>query len=178
VNADTTLPPWLIIVHRDKDTLYHNLRQAFESDPRVTVIKDRRRADRRKETVALQSERRQLDRRLPLTAEGEKIWQSLRFRLIHRDDKLTVYQAGEPPEGHCLRQLRRSRGNNGCGREAVPKRENLPVPRGACGLGGDGAESVMAKSALRVVGWTGSARGARCATAAPGGSPSGEAGQG
>jgi hypothetical protein len=99
VNADTTLPPWLIIVHRDKDTLYHNLRQAFESDPRVTVIKDRRRADRRKETVALQSERRQLDRRLPLTAEGEKIWQSLRFRLIHRDDKLTVYQAGEPPEG-------------------------------------------------------------------------------
>jgi hypothetical protein len=99
VNADTTLPPWLIIVHRDEDKLYHNLLQAFESDPRVTVRKDRRRADRRKETVVMPSERRQLDRRLPLTAEGEKVWQDLRFRLIHRDEKLTVYQAGDPPEG-------------------------------------------------------------------------------
>jgi hypothetical protein len=99
VSADLTLLPWLILVHRDEDKLYHDLRQAFESDPRVTVIKDRRRTDRRTQTVPVHSERRQLDRRLPLTANDKKIWQSLRFRLIHRDENLAVYQAGEPPDG-------------------------------------------------------------------------------
>ena len=117
-------------MHRDEDTLYHNLLQAFVSDPRVTVIKDRRRTDRRTQTVPMHSERRRVDRRLPRTAADEKIWQSLRFHLIHRDETLTVYQAGEPlegapppaPTGGPKKQRKRARGG-------VQSRQSIGSPR-------------------------------------------------
>jgi len=99
MSADATLPPWLIIVRRDQDRLYHHLRQAFESDPRVTVIKDRRHADRRRQAVPVGTDRRRSDRRLPPTVREKKIWQSLRFRLIHRDEDVSVYQAANEPPG-------------------------------------------------------------------------------
>jgi hypothetical protein len=99
VNADAKLSPWLIIVQRDAEDLYKHLREAFESDPQVTVVKDRRRADRRALEVPVTGDRRIQDRRRPPAARDEKVWKSLRFHLIHRDEDMTVYEAaGEPPE--------------------------------------------------------------------------------
>jgi len=102
MSADTTLPPWLIIVHRNDDVLYHHLRQAFESDPQVTVIKDRRHADRRTQAMPVAMDRRRLDRRAAPTTRDEKIWQSLRFRLIHRDEAVKVYEAANEPREEAL----------------------------------------------------------------------------
>jgi hypothetical protein len=93
VSANANLTPWLIIVQRDAEDLYKHLREAFESDPKVTVIKDRRRADRRALEVPVTRERRLLDRRRPPVAPDEKVWKSLRFHLIHRDEDVTVYEA-------------------------------------------------------------------------------------
>jgi hypothetical protein len=97
MSADATLPPWLIIVRRDAEMLYRHLRHAFESDPQVTVIKDRRRAERRAQAVPVPEDRRASDRRTTPTVGDEKIWESLRFRLIHRDEKMTVYQSATEP---------------------------------------------------------------------------------
>jgi hypothetical protein len=99
VTADTTLRPWLIIVHHEDDVLYQNLVEAFQSDPSVTVIKDRRRVDGRTQTVPAPAERRRSDRRRPRSPAHEKIWKSHRFLLIHRDETLTVYQeeSDDPP---------------------------------------------------------------------------------
>lgn len=94
MNADAMLSPWLIIVQADAEMLYQHLRQAFESDPQVTVIKDRR---RRARAVPVPEDRRISDRRTPTTVQDEKIWHSLRFRLIHRDENVTVYQAATEP---------------------------------------------------------------------------------
>jgi hypothetical protein len=97
MSPDATLPPWLIIVQRDAEVLYQHLRQAFESDPQVTVIRDRRRADRRARAVPVSSNRRASERRTAPTVVDEKIWHGLGFRLIHRDESITVYQAAIKP---------------------------------------------------------------------------------
>jgi hypothetical protein len=97
MSGDAIFPPWLIIVRRDSEMLYQHLRQAFESDPQVTVIKDRRRAERRARAAAVPEDRRTSDRRTLPTVRDERIWESLRFRLIHQDEKMTVYQAATGP---------------------------------------------------------------------------------
>jgi hypothetical protein len=97
MSADAMLSPWLIIVRRDAEMLYQHLRQAFESDPQVTVIKDRRRAERRVRGVPVPEDRRTSDRRTPATVQDDKVWHSLRFRLIHRDENMRVYQAATEP---------------------------------------------------------------------------------
>jgi len=93
--GSSTLPPWIIVVHRTEDRLFKQLSKAFESDPHVTVIKDRRRAGRRQRSTPVTEERRRTERRTPPPVQGEILWQSLRFRLIHRDPDLKVYQAPE-----------------------------------------------------------------------------------
>jgi len=91
----STLPPWIIVVRHTEDRLFRQLSKAFESDPHVTVIKDRRRAGRRRQSVPVTAERRRTERRTPPPVQDEILWQNLRFRLIHRDPALKVYQAPE-----------------------------------------------------------------------------------
>ena len=82
-----TEPRWLIVVRRDKPELFETLRQSFESDPRVTVIRDRRNA-----LVRPKVERR----RAPESDRAQELWEDLGLRLIHQADDLTVYEA--PPD--------------------------------------------------------------------------------
>jgi hypothetical protein len=53
----------LIIVGRDEPGLYHALREDWAADENVTVVRDRRLAERRRETVTTELERRRGDRR-------------------------------------------------------------------------------------------------------------------
>ena len=53
----------LIIVSRDEPGLYHALREDWAADENVTVVLDRRRAERRRETVSTELERRRGERR-------------------------------------------------------------------------------------------------------------------
>ena len=84
--AGHRLGPWLIVVRRDRADLGRHLGAGFETDPRVTVVVDRRRADRRMrpvERVWVTSERRQRrDRRAPPGGEDGSLWASLGFRVL------------------------------------------------------------------------------------------------
>jgi hypothetical protein len=53
----------LIIVSRDEPGLYHALREDWAADENVTVVLDRRLAERRRETVTTELERRRGERR-------------------------------------------------------------------------------------------------------------------
>jgi hypothetical protein len=53
----------LLIVARDHVDLYHSLEQAFGGSKRVTVLLDRRRAERRRAVRAVESDLRRIDRR-------------------------------------------------------------------------------------------------------------------
>jgi len=65
--------------------LRRQLGESFKADPRVTVVLDRRRTDRRVLYApggALTFERRRLrDRRVPQTAKDGSLWQILGFRV-------------------------------------------------------------------------------------------------
>jgi hypothetical protein len=78
--------PWLIVVRRDRTELGRHLGAGFEADPRVTVVVDRRRVERRMrsvERVWVTFERRQRrDRRAAPGGEDGPIWASLGFRVL------------------------------------------------------------------------------------------------
>jgi len=77
---------WLIVVRGDRTDLRRHLGEGFKADPRVTVVLDRRRTDRRALSApggALTFERRRLlDRRVPHTATDGSLWQALGFRVL------------------------------------------------------------------------------------------------
>jgi len=81
------LDSWLILVRGDRTDLRRHLGESFKADPRVTVVLDRRRTDRRTLSApggALTFERRRLrDRRGPETAREGALWQTLGFRVLH-----------------------------------------------------------------------------------------------
>ncbi len=81
-------PRWLIVVRRDREQLYRNLRESFGPEARVEVILDRRETDR-----GTARERRKR------SAGGEPgLWEQLGLRLIFRDQDLRVYEAeGDRP---------------------------------------------------------------------------------
>jgi hypothetical protein len=75
---------WLIVVRRDRADLCRQLGESFGDDQRVTVVLDRRQAERRgprarKAPVAVER-RRWRDRRTPQTDEDGSIWANLGFR--------------------------------------------------------------------------------------------------
>lgn len=80
------LGSWLIVVRRDRTELGRHLGAGFEADPRVTVVVDRRRVDRRvrgAERVWVTLERRQRrDRRAAQGGEDGSLWASLGFRVL------------------------------------------------------------------------------------------------
>lgn len=86
MTADPAPPRWLIIVRRGRHDLYLNLRQSFESDTLVDVILDRRRGDRRVNTVPVGTERRRQQRRTPLTAKDLAFKEHAGFFLIYRSE--------------------------------------------------------------------------------------------
>jgi len=91
MSSETMPPRWLIVVKGEKLNLYENLRQSFEPDTRVDVILDRRRADRRMETVPVGTEprpqRRREQRRKPPPAEEVAFWENSGFCLIYERTK-------------------------------------------------------------------------------------------
>jgi hypothetical protein len=77
---------WLIVVRRDRAELSRHLGESFAADPRVTVVVDRRRLDRRamrarRAAVALERRRRR-DRRVPQTGEESSVWTGLGVRIL------------------------------------------------------------------------------------------------
>lgn len=64
----------LIIVSRDEPGLYHTLREDWAADENVTVVLDRRRAERRRQPVATQLERRRSERRVHAAAGVLLTW--------------------------------------------------------------------------------------------------------
>jgi hypothetical protein len=77
---------WLIVVRGDRAELGRYLDRGFETDPRVTVVVDRRRRDRRTRSTPPASvaveRRRWRDRRLPRTAKDGSVWASLGFQVL------------------------------------------------------------------------------------------------
>jgi hypothetical protein len=75
---------WLIVVRRDRAELSQELIETFGEDPRVTVILDRRQAERRGAPASRASagaeRRRGSDRRAPATDKDAHVWVSVGFR--------------------------------------------------------------------------------------------------
>jgi hypothetical protein len=86
------LPRWLIIVQQGRRELYADLRRNFQSDERVEVILDRRRAERRAEDMPVDADQRRLPRRRPLTVPERDLWDTAGFRLYYRDEDIDVYE--------------------------------------------------------------------------------------
>jgi hypothetical protein len=61
----------LFIVSRDHPWLYTHLTERFERDPNVTVILDRRIADRRAVTSSVAADRRRRERRRPVAPDDD-----------------------------------------------------------------------------------------------------------
>jgi len=80
---------WLIVVARDRLRLYENLVESFASNPRVTVILDRRQEH---PDGAAEAEERAPQRRRPLSPEQAGTWLQLGFLLVRQEDGLTVYE--------------------------------------------------------------------------------------
>jgi hypothetical protein len=74
MSTDATAPRWLIVVRRDKSTLYDDLSRAFQTTPQVAVILDRRGTGRQESPAAQQ--------RALLTAAELELWETVGFRLI------------------------------------------------------------------------------------------------
>ena len=101
VNPEAASPRWLIIVRRDEPGLYQHLLDAFQEVPRVVVILDRRRGERRRTETAPSHrtpERRRRDRRAAPSGAEADLWQTAGFRLIHAADDLEVYEAEDHPD--------------------------------------------------------------------------------
>jgi hypothetical protein len=73
-------------VQRDRPDVYEDLRRSFELDPRVEVILDGRRGDRRTQPLPAPRERRRQDRRQPLPPVESAFAQHAGFFLLVRDD--------------------------------------------------------------------------------------------
>lgn len=82
--ARSRLGPWFVVVCRDRPELCEQLTESFGDDPRITVVLDRRRLERRRAPVAqasVRSERRRGgDRRTPVTSRDGQVWETLGFR--------------------------------------------------------------------------------------------------
>jgi hypothetical protein len=74
MSTDAPASRWLIVVRRDKPTLYHDLSRTFQTTPQVAVILDRRVTPRGDQPAA--------QRRTPLTAAELELWETVGFRLI------------------------------------------------------------------------------------------------
>jgi hypothetical protein len=74
MSTDASASRWLIVVRRDKPSLYHDLSRAFQTTPQVAVILDRR--------VTARGERPATQQRSPLTAAETELWDTVGFRLI------------------------------------------------------------------------------------------------
>ncbi|HEV8311410.1 MAG TPA: hypothetical protein VGW35_27440 [Methylomirabilota bacterium] len=88
---------WLFIVRPDQEHLYAQLRRAFEGVDLVDVVVDRRRADRRREDRPVDVDRRRTERRVPLTKAEEQLWEIAGFRLVYRDEDVTIFRAPDDP---------------------------------------------------------------------------------
>jgi hypothetical protein len=73
---------YLIVVQRGETDLYEHLRRRFHEIEFVEVLLDRRQAERRRRRGSVAGERRQADRRQPLTAREREHWVALGYRLV------------------------------------------------------------------------------------------------
>ncbi len=75
----------LFIVARDQPDLWHYLRRDFAATEGVQVLLDRRRGEQRQRNQPHEGERRQTDRRRPLSVDND-----LRYRsivIVHHQDR-------------------------------------------------------------------------------------------
>ena len=92
-------PRWLFIVRRDREALYAHLRQAFAGSPVVQVILDRRRGDRRRQSLLVEVDQRRGDRRWPTLSPAERdLWEHAGFRLVLKAQEIEVYGTWGEPE--------------------------------------------------------------------------------
>lgn len=75
----------LVVVQRSRRDLYDFLRERLEGVPGVEVILDSRARDRRMRAAILDAERREGDRRQPLSWRDRELWTGLGFRLVRGD---------------------------------------------------------------------------------------------
>jgi hypothetical protein len=79
------LDRWLIVVRHDRADLCRRLGESFEADQRVTVVLDRRQAERRapraRKAPGTPERRGRQDRRAPHAPEDRAVWTSLGFRV-------------------------------------------------------------------------------------------------
>jgi hypothetical protein len=82
--AGPRLGRWLVVVRRERSGLCQQLHESFGDNPRITVVVDRRRCERRRPPVLgapLRTERRHgSDRRTPATDGDGHVWDTLGFR--------------------------------------------------------------------------------------------------
>jgi hypothetical protein len=84
-------PHWLVVVQRDREDLLARLRRTFGREPLVSVIADRRQADRRRGVAAAARERRRADRRR--TPQLRRGLETAGYRLVERSDGFLVFEA-------------------------------------------------------------------------------------
>lgn len=79
------LPPchWLIVVRWPARELYWRLRAGLEDLRGVSVILDRRRAERRRGAPTLEGDRRREPRRRTLSQHEREVWHALGLRVVH-----------------------------------------------------------------------------------------------
>jgi len=76
--------PSLIIVARDQPELWHAMTRQFAADPKVQVLQDRRRWERRQRIQKYDLDQRGPDRRRPASLEHNVRYRS--FVIIRRQD--------------------------------------------------------------------------------------------
>ncbi|HLE42762.1 MAG TPA: hypothetical protein VJB36_01975 [Methylomirabilota bacterium] len=92
-------PRWLFIVRREREALYAHLRQAFAGSPVVQVILDRRRGDRRRQSLLVEVDQRRGDRRWPTMSSAEQdLWEHAGLRLVLKPHEIEVYGTWGEPE--------------------------------------------------------------------------------
>jgi hypothetical protein len=79
---------YLIVVQRNEPELYEHLRRRSHDLGFVEVLLDRRQLERRRRRGSGTPERRQADRRQPLTAQEREHWMALGYRLVRHGETL------------------------------------------------------------------------------------------
>ena len=75
----------LFIVARDQPDLSHHLRRDFAAEDGVQVLLDRRRGEQRQRNQPHEGERRQTDRRQPLSVDNDLRYRS--FLIVHKHQR-------------------------------------------------------------------------------------------
>jgi hypothetical protein len=78
-------PHWLVVVRRDQPEVYPAARRRFD-EPLCLVVLDRRRSDRRRGRMPVDTDRRRGERRQTPTPREAEQWLRAGYRLVYREE--------------------------------------------------------------------------------------------